>query len=225
MNKAILPALGLAGALVVAACSGDDETASPAPLPPPGVAIVSVQGVGGPVWTPAKQGCVELGHDAEQTVVVTITTSDFVLRPPGTCGSSRQCGTAVLRVDPSGTGEALRIEAAQVAIEAKLATLGAGNRTFRVELENRLGEPVIDQETKAPLFAEITVDVQPVGGCTGASDAGPDADAAAADAMSDAEAGIDAPDDAADAAGASDDASSDAADADAASDAADAGSD
>ncbi|MBK8994880.1 MAG: hypothetical protein IPM35_03895 [Myxococcales bacterium] len=214
---------------------GDDETTPPAPLPPPVVSIVSVQSVGGPIWKPGDAPCVELGQDADQTVVVSIdmTNSEgeatFTLRPPGTCGSERQCGTALLRVDPSGESEALSVPAAQKNLAAKLATLGAGSHTFRVELREADGDPVLDKQTKETLFDEATLEVKAPGGCGGASDAGSDAasDAgsdAASDAGSDAasdagsDAGSDAASDAASDAGLDDasDAGVDAADADAA---------
>ncbi|MBE7480519.1 MAG: hypothetical protein HS104_11120 [Polyangiaceae bacterium] len=204
---------------------GDDETTPPAPLPPPVVSIVSVQSVGGPSWKPGDAPCVELGQDADQTVVVSIdmTNSEgeatFTLRPPGTCGSERQCGTALLRVDPSGEGEALRVSGAQTSLAAKLATLGTGTRIFRVELREADGDPVLDKQTKETLFDEATLEVKAPGGCGGASDAGSDA---ASDAGSDAasDAGSDAASDAGSDAGsdAASDAASDA-DLDAASDA------
>ena len=123
MKNALLPfavGLGLSAALLVTACGDDDETTPPDPPPPPTLSIVAVQGVGGPRWQPSDPGGVELGHDTDHTVVVTIAVTDFALRPPGTCGSARVCGTAVLRVDPSGSGEALTVQAAQTALEAKL---------------------------------------------------------------------------------------------------------
>lgn len=224
MKNALLPfavGLGLSAALLVTACGDDDETTPPDPPPPPTLSIVAVQGVGGPRWQPSDPGCVELGHDTDQTVVVTIAVTDFALRPPGTCGSARVCGTAVLRVDPSGSGEALVVQAAQTALEAKLGALGAGSHTFRVELRDRDGAPVLDEETQAPLAAEATLEVKPVGGCgglDGGADAGPDADAesdAEADASADtgADTGADAESDAGDAGDAAD--ATDALDADA----------
>lgn len=218
MKNALLPfavGLGLSAALLVTACGDDDETTPPDPPPPPTLSIVAVQGVGGPRWQPSDPGCVELGHDTDQTVVVTIAVTDFALRPPGTCGSARVCGTAVLRVDPSGSGEALVVQAAQTALEAKLGALGAGSHTFRVELRDRDGAPVLDEETQAPLAAEATLAVKPVGGCgglDGGADAGPDADAEA-DTGADADASADAESDAGDAGDAAD--ATDAMDADA----------
>lgn len=218
MKNALLPfavGLGLSAALLVTACGDDDETTPPDPPPPPTLSIVAVQGVGGPRWQPSDPGCVELGHDTDQTVVVTIAVTDFALRPPGTCGSARVCGTAVLRVDPSGSGEALAVQAAQTALEAKLGALGAGSHTFRIELRDRDGAPVLDKETQASLFAEATLEVKPVGGCggpDGGADAGPDADAEA-DTGADADASADAESDAGDAGDAAD--ATDAMDADA----------
>ncbi|MBI3202297.1 MAG: hypothetical protein HYZ29_12195 [Myxococcales bacterium] len=210
MKNALLPlavGLGLFAALVMTACGDDDESTPPAAPPPPVLSIARVQGVGGPSWRPDDPGCVELGHDADQTVVVTLELANFTLRPPGTCGSARVCGTAVLRVDPSGEAEALRVQAAQSTIEAGLATLGAGQHTFRVELRDRNGEPVLDAETKAPLFSEVALEVKPVGGCGGGTDGGTDGGSDAspdADASSDASPDADAESDASDAADATD---------------------
>lgn len=199
MNRTLLPmgvGLALAVAFATSACGDDDETAAPAPLPPPTLSIVSVQGVGGPLWEPGKDPCVELGLDADQSVVVSFVATDFVLRPPGTCGSARQCGTALLRVDPSGDSDAQHVQAAQTSITAKLAELGAGSHTFRVELRDKNGEPVPDAEAGGTLASEVTLEVKAPGGCSGVTDAGSDAatDAGsdAGDAASDASDGGDA---------------------------------
>lgn len=192
--------LGLAVSvgLALVACGDDESSTSTAPKTPPGLSLVSVEGVGGPRWEPGGDSCVELGHDPKQTIAVVIGLSSFTLRPPGTCGGTRQCGTALLRVDPSGDGEALRVEAAQTTLAASFSALGPGSHTFRVELRDKQGLPQIDVEAGATLFSEVTLEVKEPGGCGGAVDSGSDAtDAGGDDASGDAgsDAGGDAGDD------------------------------
>jgi len=220
--RSLAVGLGLLGALATGACGDDESGGSSTPAAPPGLSIVAVQGVGGPRWEPGKGECVELGQDPDQTVVVTIAVSSFLLRPPGTCSSGSQCGTALLRIDPSGDSEALQVRAAQTALEAKLGTLGAGSHVFRVELRDDGDAPVIDKEAGGPLVSEVTLTVKAPGGCGGAVDAGGDADASASDAGDAGDAGDAMPE-----AEAGDDGSADAGDAasEAAPDAGDASSD
>jgi multidrug efflux pump subunit AcrA (membrane-fusion protein) len=176
--------------VAIVAC-GDDEATTTSKQDPPGLSLVAVEGVGGPRWEPGKDGCIELGRDAAQTVVVNVAVSSFVLRPPGTCGSARQCGTVLLRIDPSADTEALSVSAAQASVAASFAKLGAGSHTFRAELRDADGDPVVDPEAGATLHAEVTLEVKAPGGCGGGADAGSDADPDA-----DNDAGLDADNDA-----------------------------
>jgi len=229
MKHSLLPAgvgLFVFAAWLSSACSDDSTTPVKTPKVRPTLEITAIESVGGPRWEPGQDKCVELGRDPDQTIVTTIdltgiadtgeSLASFTLRPPGTCGSVRQCGTAVLRIDPNGESEALRVQAAQSALAAAFEKLGPGSHTFRVELRSAADQPVMDVETGAPLFREVTLEVKEPGGCGGTSDAGNDAsDASDADAADAADAG-----DASDASDASD--ANDAADAPDASDASDA---
>lgn len=198
------------------ACGDDDEDKTSRPLPPVTLSIVAVQGVGGPKWVPGGEPCVEVGGDPDKTVAVSIGTSSFTFRPPGACGSLPHCGRAVLRLDPSGETQALRVEAAQATLEASFDGVELGTHLFRVELIEDDGTPIKDPEGGATLFSEVSLDVKAPGGCSGTTDAGSDAGDGGTDAS---DAGLeDASEAGADASDASD--ASDAGEAEAADDAA-----
>jgi len=221
----ILLGAALVGGTVAAlsACSSDSSSGTTIPQPPPSMTIAAIQSVGGPRWEPGQAACVEIGRDPAQTLAVILDVENFSLRPPGACGSLRQCGRALLRVDPAGDGEAIRIEAPKATLEVSFDGVALGSHTFRAELRDQRGDPVENKEAGAVLFSEVTLEVKDVGGCGGTiPDAGSDADTdAASDASSDAD--IDAASDAS--SDADTDASTDAgSDADAATDAASAAS-
>lgn len=174
------------GSIAASACSDDETVVSSGPSVPPSLEIQSLSPVGGPSWTAGSDGCVEVGRDPDQTIVVVLNVSDFSLRPPGTCGSIRQCGVAVLRVDPADENELLRVDSAQEAVPAPFAGLPLGPHTFQVELVSDDGDPVIDEDAGVPLVRSVSVEVKAAGECGGSVDAGPDAS----------DAGTDAPDDA-----------------------------
>lgn len=209
--------LAASAALALAtACGSDDEQRPVTPPPPPTLTLAALRPVGGAEWTPGSGSCVAPGSDPDGTIGVVVSLENFTLRPPGTCGSLSNCGRLLVRIDPGAT-DALRLEAATALVPVKMAPLGEGPHTFRVELLDRNGEAILGED-KQPLFSEVSVEVSV--GCGASADAGTDAADAASDA--DTEAGADAASDAGDA---GDDAASDAGDAgsDAASDAGDAG--
>jgi hypothetical protein len=195
----ILLGAALVGGTVsaLAACSSDSSSSTTIPVAPPSMAITAIQSVGGPRWEPGQAACVEVGRDPAATVAVLLDVESFSLRPPGACGGLRQCGTALLRVDPSGDGEAIRVEAPKTTLEVSFDGVDLGSHTFRAELRDQHGDPVQDKDAGAVLFSEVTLDVKEVGGCGGSvPDAGTDADTdAGADA--DTDAGADADTDAA----------------------------
>lgn len=212
---AVLIGLTSAG-FAASACSGDDETQAPKPATPPTMQIVTLTAAGGPQW---KQGdsdtCIERGRDDAGTVVLGASLTDFVLRPPGTCSVSA-CGQLLIRVDPSGESELQRVDAAQTSVDLAFKDLPDGSHVLRTELHYTTGKAVLGAD-KNPVVDEVTIDLRPIGGCGGATDAGTDAtpdatpdaptdgssgDAsgdASSDASGDAEAGTDAPGDANDA--------------------------
>ena len=194
--------LGLASAgFAASACSGDDETQAPRPATPPTMQIVTLTAAGGPQW---KQGdsdtCIERGRDDAGTVVLGASLTDFVLRPPGTCSVSA-CGQLLIRIDPSGESELQRVDAAQTSVDLAFKDLPDGSHVLRAELHYSTGKAVLGAD-KNPVVDEVTIDLRPVGGCGGATDAGTDAtpdatpdaptDGSSGDASSDAEAGTDA---------------------------------
>jgi hypothetical protein len=217
-RRASAALIAIIGAGLAVSCGGDDEVQPPKPATPPTMAIASLTSAGGPQW---KRGdsdtCVERGRDDRDTIVLTVSLTDFVLRPPGTCNVNA-CGQLLVRVDPSGDSEAVRIGAAQTSVDLPFNDLPDGSHTLRAELNYTSGKSVLDVD-KNPLVDEVTVDLRPIGGCTGATDAGTDAptdaaiDAAndgASDASDDADTGTDAPTDASSDADAGPDAPTDA---------------
>lgn len=202
----LLRSLPLLVPFLGAAC-GSDEAAPETPKPTPTLTITGMRSAGGPSWAPGSGSCVELGTDPDATVIVTVAVTDFTLRPPGACGSARPCGTVLLTID--GTTLA---QAASTEVPAKLGQTDAGvlgERSFRVELRDHLGDVVLDPEQRV-IADEVVVEVRTAGGCSGAPDAAADAPPdATADAEPDATA--DAASEAGDAAGP--DAASDASDA------------
>ena len=212
---AVLIGLTSAG-FAASACSGDDETQAPKPATPPTMQIVTLTAAGGPQW---KQGdsdtCIERGRDDAGTVVLGASLTDFVLRPPGTCSVSA-CGQLLIRIDPSGESELQRVDAAQTSVDLAFKDLPDGSHVLRAELHYSTGKPALGAD-KNPVVDEVTIDLRPIGGCGGATDAGTDAptdaatdaptdgssgdasDDASDDASGDAEAGTDAPSDANDA--------------------------
>jgi hypothetical protein len=232
--------LAVIGALWSQGCGSSDSGTPPGPPPPATLSITSIQGVGSPAWLPGSGSCVEVGRDATQTVVVSVSAAvadgsgaAYALRPPGACGSVQSCGTVILRIDPSGDTEAVRVRAAQSAIAVAFGGLSRGSHTFRAELVNAAGNPVRAPEGGVGVYSEVTLDVTDPGGCSGdagsdAGDAGQDASDAASDASdagsdasdaSDADAGPDASDGGPDASDATADGPDDASDASDASDA------
>lgn len=186
------------GSAALAACSGDEEV-KVTPRPPPTLTLQQLAPVGGPVLTPGSGTCLEQGRDANGTVVVSVSFTDFVLRPPGLCGGSR-CGRVVVRVDPTESGEALRVEGVSPAIDLPLADLELGSRVIRVELVDDQGRTLVDKDD-AFVGMEIAVQLVAAMGCSAPpADAGADADSdAGADAQADADAGADAEPDGGDA--------------------------
>ncbi len=168
-----LVALAVCGAAAVN-CGGDDESNPPAPPTPPTLKITSLTAGGGPQWKPGDaDGCVERGRDDKGTVVLAVALTDFILRPPNTCAVSA-CGQLRLRIDPSGDTETVRIDAAQTAVDVPMADLPDGPHVLRAELYFNSGKPALDAN-KNPVADEVSIDLKPVGGCGGATDAGADA--------------------------------------------------
>lgn len=160
-------------ALAFAAC-GDDEEATPAPKPPPTLSITQVSSAGGPVWTPeSASNCVEIGTDPGGTLLVGFAKQNFELRPPGACGNLDPCGTAVLLLDQSQVSQS-STTSLSAAFSAPDAALGSGEHTFRVELRDQQGEPVLDKEQKL-IADEVVLEVRAPGGCIGGADGGSDA--------------------------------------------------
>lgn len=90
------------------ACGGKDDTEPVPPPEPPELVVTRLSAVGGPSFEP-DAACVELGTDADQSLLVTLegtsatSIGEWLLRPPGTCGSTAACGHLQARIDPETT--------------------------------------------------------------------------------------------------------------------------
>ncbi len=172
-TRLALVALAVCGATAVS-CGSDDDSNPPAPPTPPTMKITSLTSGGGPQWKPGDaDNCVERGRDDKGTVVLTVALTDFILRPPNTCAVSA-CGQLRLRIDPSGETETARIDAAQTAVDVPMADLPDGSHVLRAELYFNSDKAALDAD-KNPVVDEVSIDLKPVGGCGGATDAGTDA--------------------------------------------------
>lgn len=134
----------LFGVLLAAACA-DDPSSSSAQAEEPTLSLVSITGAAAGGWRPGDaEGCVELGSDADGTVIVKLRLrGDWELRPYRNCGSRSRCGyIEVTAADASGE-IVLRRSAASLSINLPLGPLGAGEYTFSAQLLDQNGEPYL----------------------------------------------------------------------------------
>lgn len=152
-------------ATFAAACSSDEE--APAPIAPPGppeLALLGLQPVGGPRWTPDDGGrCVELGQDPDQTVVVQVgkrargdstQLENWTLRSPFGCGAVLHCG--YLQLTLSSEEDERRIVAITTSVPIAFARLRrpAGEHTLRIELRDHEGRPARVGDSGVPFLEE-----------------------------------------------------------------------
>jgi hypothetical protein len=144
----------------LAACSDDDDADSATPTEPPTLEILGFRTSGG--VTDADVGELRLPCDRELGVQVGPQTvpgqlDNWLLRPPGTCGSTPNCGYFVASVASKTGDEALSTSSAATTIPMDLRALSAqGDYLVHVELrQGQTGEPfLVDGE---PVSAEVTV--------------------------------------------------------------------
>ncbi|GEM_PF-1882251 len=189
MRRPQSPALFTAAAvaLLIGGCRRKDDEPLPPPAPPE-LSVVELRPAGGDA-AEIDAPCVEIGADADGTLIVALanagTTSvgEWLLRPPGTCGSVAACGFLRTVVE-ADLGEApVEVLAATAAIPVPLAQIfggegGAGGAgvdratvTITVTLLNDDGFPV---RTAAGDRVEtsFTVALSRPGSCTSSGEGG-----------------------------------------------------
>ncbi|AUX32290.1 uncharacterized protein SOCE836_044270 [Sorangium cellulosum] len=149
---ALVLVAGLAGA---SGCSDDETSTAPGPTGVPQLEIVS----------PKDGACVAIGEPSDAssddgpTVPISVTVSELLLRPPGTCLTYRQCGHLVLSVD----GERNNAAAGRV-IDVRLGALDPEERYGELEITiaavSDAGEPILGGESKQePLTRSLSLTV------------------------------------------------------------------
>ena len=100
---------------------------------------------------------------------------DFKLAPPNDCGGEIDCGWIELQVTPPA--EAVSAESASdeqyqylaahsvIRVDIPKAFWTAGLWTFRIQLLDSTGTPVLSKQTNEPLTDEFTVNVAQIGTC------------------------------------------------------------
>ncbi|WP_437338804.1 hypothetical protein [Sorangium sp. So ce394] len=151
---ALVLVAGLAGA---SGCSDDETSTAPGPTGVPELEIVS----------PKDGACVAIGEPSDAssddvpTVPISVTVSELLLRPPGTCLTYRQCGHLVLSVG----GERNNAAAGRV-IDVRLGALDPEERYGELEITvaavSDAGEPILGGESKQePLTRSLSLTVAP----------------------------------------------------------------
>ncbi len=170
--------------LLVLGCGGDDEP-PPEPPEPPELRIDGFLNVDGAAFAPDAD-CIELGSDQDRTLLVqlegTSATSigEWLLRPPGTCGSTAECGHLQARVDPQDVNEyALQATGATTTVALPFdrpcpqnasegECLGfddpTGQHTIEITLRDDDGIPVLDDDG-APVRVAVEVTLADPDGC------------------------------------------------------------
>jgi len=176
-----------AAALLAYGCRRQDDEPLPPPVPPE-LSVAELRPVGGEA-AEVDAACVELGADIDGTLVVALanagTTSvgDWLLRPPGACGSVAACGFLRTVVELDGAEAPVEVLAATAAIPVPLAQIlggegGAGGAgvdratvTVNVTLLNDDGFPVLTA-AGARVETSFTVALSRPGTCTNPEDDG-----------------------------------------------------
>jgi hypothetical protein len=143
-------------------CGGDDDDSADQPIGPSGDVELKITGLfndDGAKFERADADEVQLGCNGAIHVEVgprdgPAALVNWLLRPPGTCGSFDQCGYVVLRLDPSGNGEAERVVSASSHLT--LPTPGAGAHTLQVALYDDDGEPFLQEEAAVEDTLHVT---------------------------------------------------------------------
>lgn len=134
------------GALMAVGCGGSDT-----PSVAPTISIVS----------PASNATATLGTDAQLSLPVMFTTTNFLLMPINSAGCGVGCGHVDLLIDGSACNTSpagYNSESAASPINAKFAscTTPAGSHMLTVELHNNDGSPLLDSSNK-PVSTTISI--------------------------------------------------------------------
>ena len=150
MRKLTISLFAIAsGALMAAGCGGSDT-----PSVAPTISIVS----------PASNASATLGTDAQLSLPVMFTTTNFLLMPINSGGCGVGCGHADLLIDGSACNTApagYNNEGSASPIDAHFASCAtpAGSHMLTVELHNNDGSPLRDSANK-PVAATIALKTQ-----------------------------------------------------------------
>lgn len=137
----------LLGAML-GACGGDDSGAS-TPVGPTGDVTLTVSGYRNDEGqrfdgdeSPVTLSC---GGSIDILFGPTSggTLKNWLLRPPGTCESYKQCGYLTVTLTPKGTGTPLELSAATIAVEVSPAP---GSYELQAQLFTGDGEPFLQDE-------------------------------------------------------------------------------
>lgn len=143
-----------------AACS-EEETAA-RPTGPTGTVSFSLV-------SPGDGACVAIGDDVQARVPLLVAVENFLLRPPGACGSAIQCGHLRVRADgldnSFGASPAVELDLGKLAQPYHDGALHAGTNEpnllpVEVTLLGDDGEPWLDDEG-TPLQAAIKLAIKP----------------------------------------------------------------
>ncbi len=179
MNRTSLACLLI---VVASGCGGNDDS-PPAPPDPPRLRLDGFITVDGHEF---DASCAELGADADQTLLVQLKGSsataidDWILRPPGTCGSTAACGHLQVRVDPrNATTYGLGTTGATTTLAVPFAAPcpqtassdecqgieePTGEHTVEITLRDDDGYPVVDSDGSVVRLT-VQVTLAAPGGC------------------------------------------------------------
>lgn len=191
MSNASRLGLGLVLCLsgLVAACSSDEKGGDGTrQLGEPALSVQSVGGVTGPSGTLD----VELGCDGKLPLTVSVT--NFALRPPDACFRYPQCGQIAVLIDPvlvdGGVSDAAALQlSATTFIDVDFGVLEEpeGEHLLRIELREDGMETAALGEGGKPLASELRVNATLASDCDAGAD-GSEADEEDASSASDADA-------------------------------------
>lgn len=188
MSNASRLGLALCLAFVVGACSSDEENGDARPLGEPELSIRSLGGVTEP------SGTVEVELDCDAKLPLTVSVTNFALRPPDACFRYPQCGQIAVLIDPvlvdGGVVDAAATQlSATTFTDIDFAVLDEpeGEHLLRIELREDGMETAALGEGGKPLASELRVNATLASDCDAGAD-GSEADEEDASSASDADA-------------------------------------
>jgi uncharacterized membrane protein YgcG len=158
-------------AALATACGGDDSKKVDAPVGPSGDVELTITGLfnnDGESFERADADQVFLGCDG--AISLDLGPSDegvlknWLLKPPGTCGTFVQCGYVELVVDPSSSDSRM-LNGATTSFE--VTSIDPGRHVFEVTLLSDDGEPFLQEEE--PVNDRLEVTLAAASGCESAT--------------------------------------------------------